>query len=107
MSDKKYIDIKVVDGGWELDDGQQPTLCNDLYSTAQDIKHAIMESGLTRELIAERNTALRDDVLVQIEQLAELDSRIIPGSATAEEVDVGEITLTADAYEYGELEVNI
>lgn len=106
MQDKKYIDIKVVDGGWDIDAGQQPQECSDLYSIAQDIKHSIMESGLARELIAERNAALRSDVLVQIEQLAEQDVRIIPGTATATELTAGQITLTAEAYEFGELEVN-
>lgn len=106
MPDKKYIDIKVVDGGWDIDAGQQPQECSDLYSIAQDIKHSIMESGLARELIAERNAALRSDVLVQIEQLAEQDVRIIPGTATATELTAGQITLTAEAYEFGELEVN-
>ena len=48
MPDKKYIDIKVVDGGWDIDAGQQPQECSDLYSIAQDIKHSIMESGLAR-----------------------------------------------------------
>lgn len=105
MTEKKYIDIKVVDGGWQLDAGQQPTQCSDLFSIAQDIKHSILASGLTRELIAERNPALRDDVLVQIEQLTEQDSRIIPGTATVTELSVGEIILTADAYEYGTVEV--
>jgi hypothetical protein len=106
MPDKKYIDIKVIDGGWELDAGQQPEECNDLYSIAQDIKHSIMESGLARELIAERNPALRSDVLVQIEQLAEQDSRIIPGTATATESTAGNISLTAEAYEFGTFEVS-
>ena len=104
MQDKKYIDINVVDGGWDIDAGGQPVQCSDLYSIAQDIKHSIMESGLARLLIAERNPALRLDVLVQIEQLAELDSRIIPGTATATELTAGEIILTAEAYEYGLIE---
>lgn len=99
MSDKKYIDIKVIDGGWQIDAGQQPTQCSDLYSIAQDIKHSIMESGLARELIAERSPVLRSDVLIQIEQLAEQDIRIIPGTATATEAE--DISLTADTYEYG------
>jgi hypothetical protein len=102
MSDKqKYIDINVVDGGWDIDAGQQPQVCSDLYSIAQDIKHAIMESGLARELMAERSPVLRSDVLIQIEQIAELDIRIIPGTATATELSAGDIILTADAYEYG------
>lgn len=68
MPDKRYIDIKVIDGGWKIDAGAQPTQCSDLYSIAQDIKHAIMESGLARKLVAERNPILRADVLLQIEQ---------------------------------------
>lgn len=105
----KHIDIKVVDGGWDMDAGQQPTPCSDLYSIAQDLKHSIMESGLARELLAERSPVLRADVLVQIEQLAEQDVRIIPGSATATELSAGEVVLTATAYEYGptgEIKVN-
>lgn len=101
MSDKQYIDIKVIDGGWQMDAGQQPTECSDLYSIAQDIKHLVMESGLLRELQGERHVALRSDVLVQIEQLTETDIRIIPGSATATEIKPGEITLTAETYEFG------
>lgn len=101
MLDEKYIDIKVIDGGWDIDAGQQPQECSDLYSIAQDIKHAIMESGLARELVAERNPVLRNDVLIQMEQIAELDVRIIPGTATVIELSPGEIIITADAYEYG------
>ncbi len=103
MPDKQYIDIKVVDGGWDIDSGEQPTQCSDLYSIAQDIKHAIMESGLARKLLAERNPILRADVLLQIEQKAELDTRIIPGTASATEGDAGDIKLTAQAYDYDQL----
>ncbi len=100
MPDKRYIDIKVIDGGWKIDAGAQPTQCSDLYSIAQDIKHAIMESGLARKLVAERNPILRADVLLQIEQKAELDNRIIPGTAKAIESEAGNILLTANAYDY-------
>ncbi|MBF4249199.1 DUF2590 domain-containing protein, partial [Vibrio anguillarum] len=27
MPDKRYIDIKVIDGGWQMDAGQQPQKC--------------------------------------------------------------------------------
>ncbi|EOW9266014.1 TPA: DUF2590 family protein [Vibrio cholerae] len=98
MPDKRYIDIKVIDGGWKIDAGAQPTQCSDLYSIAQDIKHAIMESGLARKMAAERNAILRADLLLQIEQLAEADLRLIPGTAIAVETDAGSIRLTAQAY---------
>lgn len=103
MADKKYIDIKVIDGGWEMDDGQQPQEAADLYSIAQDIKHAIMESGLARELQAERSPSLRQDVLIQIEELAESDTRIIPGTATVHALSSDQYILTAEAYEYGSI----
>ncbi|HAS6319036.1 DUF2590 family protein [Vibrio rotiferianus] len=102
MSDKRYIDIKVIDGGWELDAGSQPTQCSDLYSIAQDVKHAIMESGLARKLAAERNAILRADVLLQIEQKAEMDTRVIPGTASAVETTPGTIALSASAYGFEE-----
>ncbi|BBL91829.1 DUF2590 family protein [Vibrio diabolicus] len=102
MSDKQFIDIKVIDGGWELDAGKQPTQCSDLYSIAQDIKHAIMESGLARTLAAERNAILRADVLLQIEQKAEQDSRVVPGTATAVEQSPGVVFLVAQAYGFSE-----
>lgn len=107
MRDKQYIDIKVVDGGWHIDAGSQPELCGDQYSIAQDIKHAIMESGVMNALIAERNAALRADALVQIEQIAERDIRIIPGSATVKELGVSQLFLTATTYDNGELSVPV
>lgn len=107
LDNQKYIDIKVIDGGWHIDAGQQPQACSNLYSIAQDIKHAIMESGLARMLIAERSPILRSDVLIQIEQVAESDVRIIPGTATATELSPGEIILTADTYEFESLSVDV
>lgn len=98
MPDKSYIDIHVVDGGWHIDDGGQPELCSDEYSIAQDIKHSIMESGLARQLVAERNPIVRADVLLQMEQKAELDSRLVPGSASVTENQSGVIELSAQAY---------
>ncbi|MEZ9233240.1 DUF2590 family protein [Vibrio amylolyticus] len=104
---KKHIDIKVIGGGWNMDAGQQAEQASDLYSIAQDIKHRIMESGLARMLVAERNPTLRADVLVQIEQKAEQDERVIPGTVTAVEllgVDRESLTvqLTGQAYDYSE-----
>ncbi len=109
MADKKFIDIKVIQGGWNVDAGQQPEQASDLYSIAQDVKHRIMESGLARKLLAERNPTLRADVLVQIEQAAEQDERIIPGSAYANETAMGTVSLTAKAFEFSgaiDIEVN-
>jgi hypothetical protein len=107
MPDKQYIDIKVVDGGWEIDAGGQPATCSDAYSIAQDIKHSMMESGLARALVAERNPILRADILLQVEQTAEQDERIIPGTASVSETDIGKIGLTAEAYQYSEIKTEV
>jgi len=109
MADKKFVDIKVIQGGWNVDAGQQPEPASDLYSIAQDVKHRIMESGLARKLLAERNPTLRADVLVQIEQAAEQDERIIPGSVYANETKIGTVELTAKAFDFSDaidIEVN-
>ncbi|MGF1696547.1 DUF2590 family protein [Vibrio lamellibrachiae] len=113
MQDKKHIDIKVIEGAWNMDAGQQPEPASDLYSIAQDIKHRIMESGLARELVGERNPTLRADVLVQVEKKAEEDYRVVPGTAYAQELngysdDTLRIQLTAEAYGYDEnLEIEV
>ncbi len=99
-TNKRYVDIKVIDGGWNMDTGNQPEAASDLYSIAQDVKHRIVESGLARKLCAERNPTLRADVLVQIEQQAEKDQRIKPGSAYAQEISAGIVQLTAKTYDY-------
>jgi hypothetical protein len=65
-----------------------------------------MESGLARLLVAERSPVLRADIMLQIEQKAETDTRIIPGTASATETSAGEIELTAEAYDYSQI-INI
>ncbi|WP_153446918.1 DUF2590 family protein [Vibrio algicola] len=99
--DKKYIDIQVSLGGWDLDAGNQPIYTNDVFSIAQDIKHRILESGLARELQGERNNAKRATVLTKIEMLTESDDRIVPGTASCIEENVNRYFLTAVTKEYG------
>lgn len=94
---KTNIDLFIRGGGIDFDAGQQPIYTDGLVSIAQDIKHAILESGLARELQAERNQALRSDVLTRIEMLIETDVRIEPGSASASEVNASTLALIASA----------
>lgn len=103
MINKHYIDLLVNQGGIDFDAGQQPFYTSDIMSIAQDVKHAVLESGLVRELQAERNRTLRSDVLTRIEMLMETDLRIEPGSATALEESAKAIRLTAQTVKFGEL----
>lgn len=105
--EKKYIDIQVINGGWNLDAGNQPIYTSDVMSVGQDIKDSILESGLARELQGERNIAKRSEVLTKIELLTERDNRIVPGSASCIEEDVNRYFLTATTKEYGAISSRI
>lgn len=94
---KTNIDLLVQGGGVDFDAGQQPVYTADLVSIAQDVKHAILESGLVRELQAERNPTLRNDVLTRIEMLIETDDRIEPGSAFVDGINANQLQLSASA----------
>ncbi|PKH06659.1 DUF2590 family protein [Moritella sp. Urea-trap-13] len=107
MTDKYYIDLLVNQGGVDFDAGQQPRYTNDIMSIAQDVKHAVLESGLVRLLQAERNRTLREDVLTRIEMLIEIDLRIEPGSASALEQSAGAIMLRATTVKFGELALGV
>lgn len=107
MTTKHYIDLFVNLGGVDFDAGQQPHYISDIMSIAQDVKHAVLESGLVRELQAERNRTLRADVLTRIEMLIETDLRIEPGSASAFEESAKVIMLLANTVKFGELELGV
>lgn len=107
MITKHYIDLFVNEGGVDFDAGQQPLYTSDIMSIAQDVKHAILESGLVRELQGERNRILRSDVLTRLEMLIETDKRIEPGSASVFEQSAGNIMLLANTTEFGELKLGV
>ncbi len=104
---EQYIDLLVASGGIDFDAGQQPIYTSDRESIAQDIKHAILESGLLRELQAERNRTLRSDVLTRIEILVEEDERIVPGSAEITEQTSDMIWVFAETEDYGSLNYGV
>uniref|UniRef100_UPI001319C030 DUF2590 family protein n=1 Tax=Cronobacter malonaticus TaxID=413503 RepID=UPI001319C030 len=60
MSDL-YIDLLIEGRNFTLNPGNEPVLCNNSQSIGQDIVHAILESGLATELVAERSPTLRAD----------------------------------------------
>ena len=104
---EQYIDLLVTDGGIDFDAGQQPIYTHDRNSIAQDIKHAILESGLLREIQAERNRTLRADVLTRIEMLVEQDQRIVPGTANVTQQTSEDIWILAETEEYGPIDYGV
>ncbi len=104
MDEKKYLDLWISGEDITLDSGNQPVICSNRISIAQDIKHAILESGLATLLIAERSRILRRDIILQMILLAEEDERLIPGTVVIIEESLNRLLLTADTYEFGKLE---
>lgn len=104
-SDRKYIDLLVEDFGLVLDAGAQPVTTSDRHSIGQDIKHAVLESGLANALIGERSPVLRADIRTQIRILVEQDMRLVPGTADLREETHDRYLLTARTYEFGDFEV--
>jgi len=104
-SERLYIDLLIEGGGIVLDAGAQPLYTDNRASIGQDIKHAVMESGLARALVGERSPTLRADVRTQIRILVEQDERIVPGTADVIEEAADRYLLTATTTDFGDLEV--
>lgn len=66
MTKKLYFDLLIKGEDITLDSGNQPVICDNRVSIAQDIKHALIESGLATLLIAERSRILRRDIILQM-----------------------------------------
>ncbi|MFC1022266.1 DUF2590 family protein [Pasteurella multocida] len=105
MSKSKYIDLWIESEDLSLDGGRQPILCNNRLSIAQDIKHALLESGLVTALIGERSAVLRADIFLQMQLLIEDDDRLVPGTIQIiPQKTVSEkaaIWITAETVEFG------
>ncbi|MBD8515164.1 DUF2590 family protein [Photobacterium sp. CAU 1568] len=102
-----YQDILIENGDVVLDAGRNPVLIQDRAVIAQDIKHAIIESGLAVSLIAERSRSKRRDISTQIELLVEEDVRLVPGTVRLEEPTPGIIWVFATTRDFGTLELEV
>lgn len=101
MSELLYIDLLIENGDFVLNTGSEPVTCNNRKSIQQDIAHAILESGLLTEMIAERSPTLRADILTRLELLIEDDERIIPGTVELTEETISRLWVTASTYDFG------
>lgn len=106
MTDALYTDLLISNEDVVLDSGQNPVLTTDRSVIAQDIKHAILESGLAVKLVAERSPTELADVEQQIILLAESDLRIIPGTGNIKMIDEARL-LTAESYDFGTIETTL
>ncbi|EPU5969449.1 DUF2590 family protein [Vibrio alginolyticus] len=107
MADYKYQDILIENGDVVLDAGRNPILIQDRAVIAQDIKHAIIESNLAVDLIAERSPSKKADIRTRLELLVEEDVRLVPGTVRLDEPTEGTIYVFADTMDFGELQLEI
>lgn len=101
--DSLYIDLLITDRDLTLNSGNEPVLCDNRVSIAQDCVHAIIESGLATQLVGERSPTLRADLRNQIEMLVEDDERIVPGTVRVNEESQVKLWVTADTYDFGRI----
>ncbi|EGQ9805180.1 TPA: DUF2590 family protein [Vibrio diabolicus] len=107
MTNYKYQDILIENGDVVLDAGRNPILIQDRAVIAQDIKHAIIESNLAVDLIAERSPSKKADIRTKLELLVEEDVRLVPGTVRLDEPTEGSIYVFADTMDFGELQLEI
>ncbi len=105
----KYIDLHINNGDVVLDAGNNPTFLTDREVIAQDIVHAIIETGLANLLISDRGTGVNDDTKTRIKLLVEDDVRIMPGTVIVQENDIkkGEWWVTAQTLDFGKISSKI
>lgn len=99
----KYFDLFIQKGDFVLNSGNEPERCKNSVSIGQDVAHAIIESGLTYLLLAERSPTLRADIFTQIILLVETDVRIVPGTVYIKEESPQRLLITAETYDYGDI----
>ncbi|MEN3159593.1 DUF2590 family protein [Alkalimonas sp. NCh-2] len=102
-----YRDLHINNGDLVLDAGFNPEYLTDRAVIAQDIAHAIIESGLAHLLVSDRGTGVTADTKVRIKLLVEDDTRILPGTVRVESQDNGQWWVFADTIDFGPLSQRI
>lgn len=102
----QFIDLLIENNDLVLNIASEPQLISDRASIAQDIKHAIRESGLLVEMIGERHPEQRQRLIQELTLLVEDDERLIPGTIVFHESSPGRYFLMADTFDYGPVEVS-
>ncbi|MFK3862624.1 DUF2590 family protein [Pseudoalteromonas rhizosphaerae] len=100
-----YRDLHIKNGDVVLDAGNNPTYLTDRDVIAQDIVHAILDTGLANLLVSDRGTGVTQDTKTKIKLLVEDDVRIMPGTVKVEqnEINKGQWWVFAQTIEFGEI----
>lgn len=103
----KYIDLHISNGDVVLDAGLNPSYLTDRAAIAQDIVHAILDTGLAHLLISDRGTGVTADTQIKIKLLVEDDVRIMPGTVRIEQTSSGNWWVFADTIDFGLIQSSI
>lgn len=100
-----YRDLHIKNGDVVLDAGNNPTYLTDRDVIAQDIVHAILDTGLANLLVSDRGTGVTQDTQTKIKLLVEDDVRIMPGTVKVEQnqINKGQWWVFAQTIEFGEI----
>lgn len=96
-----FIDLHINNGDVVLDAGLTPTYLTDRAVIAQDIVHAILDTGLAHLLVSDRGTGVTADTQIKIKLLVEDDVRIMPGTVRVEQESSGQWWVYADTINFG------
>ena len=97
----QFIDLHINNGDVVLDAGLNPIYLTDRAVIAQDIVHAILDTGLAHFLVSDRGTGVTADTQIKIKLLVEDDVRIMPGTVRVEQVSSGQWWVYADTINFG------
>jgi hypothetical protein len=102
-----YRDLHISNGDVVLDAGLNPAYLTDRDAIAQDIVHAILDTGLAHLLVSDRGTGVTADTQIKIKLLVEDDVRIMPGTVRIQEVSSGQWWVFADTIDFGPISSSI
>jgi hypothetical protein len=103
----QFIDLHIQSGDVVLDAGLTPSYLTDREVIAQDIVHAIIDTGLAHALVSDRGTGVTADTQIKIKLLVEDDVRIMPGTVRVEQVSLGQWWVYADTINFGPISSSI
>jgi hypothetical protein len=100
-----YRDLHIESGDVVLDAGLSPQYLTDREVIAQDIVHAILDTGLANLLVSDRGTSVTNDTKTRIKLLVEDDERIMPGTVqvTENEIKKGQWWVYAKTIEFDDI----
>ena len=102
----KYSDLKINNDDLELDNAGNPVFIFDRDVIAQDIRHAIRESGVLYQLIGESRPQHQALVFNRLQIEIEKDLRVLPGTSEVQIIGAGNLLLTAQT-ELGQIELGV